>query len=295
MITMDLENDLSERVRHDYPEYPVYIRHGLLSYYPNHAAPSHWHDDVEFIAVQSGQMDYNVNGQILTLQQGDGLFVNARQMHYGFSAAQQECEFLCILFHPSALRLSPILERSFITPITENRSLPFMILTPDTGWKSDILQCIRVLYEKKGRPSAILHIQSLFNRIWADLYENMPQKEEAVTPQNGHQLSLMKEMLGYIHQHYSERVTLADIAHAGHICQSKCCALFRQYLSQTPISYLTSYRLDRSAELLRYSNMTITEISYASGFSNASYYAETFRRWMGYSPKAYRKRMQDLP
>lgn len=72
MITMDLENDLSERVRHDYPEYPVYIRHGLLSYYPNHAAPSHWHDDVEFIAVQSGQMDYNVNGQILTLQQETG-------------------------------------------------------------------------------------------------------------------------------------------------------------------------------------------------------------------------------
>ena len=46
-----LTDDRSEKVLYDYPDYPIYIRRGLLSFYPEYKASSHWHDDVEFISV----------------------------------------------------------------------------------------------------------------------------------------------------------------------------------------------------------------------------------------------------
>ena len=85
MIYIDLKDDLSEKMVYDYPDCPAYTIHEMLSHYPNYSAISHWHDDIEFLMIQSGQMQYNVNGKILTLEQGQGIFVNSRQMHYGFT------------------------------------------------------------------------------------------------------------------------------------------------------------------------------------------------------------------
>ena len=97
MIYIDLKDDLSEKMVYDYPDCPAYTIHEMLSHYPNYSAISHWHDDIEFLMIQSGQMQYNVNGKILTLEQGQGIFVNSRQMHYGFSESHRECE---LFLHP---------------------------------------------------------------------------------------------------------------------------------------------------------------------------------------------------
>lgn len=67
------------------------MREALLSQYPEYRAPSHWHDDIEFICVLLGGMKYNVNGEIVNLKKGEGIFVNSGQMHSGFSDNGQEC------------------------------------------------------------------------------------------------------------------------------------------------------------------------------------------------------------
>lgn len=72
-VLIELKDDRSEKVQYDDTAYPIYIRRGILSYYPNYTAPSHWHDDIELIAVLDGEMDYNVNGEITTLQKGEGI------------------------------------------------------------------------------------------------------------------------------------------------------------------------------------------------------------------------------
>lgn len=97
---IELNDDYSEAIRYDRPDYPIYVRRGTLSHYPNYAAPSHWHDDVELIAVLDGEMDYNVNGDITTLHPGQGIFVNSRQIHFGFSGSRTECDFICVILHP---------------------------------------------------------------------------------------------------------------------------------------------------------------------------------------------------
>ena len=78
MIFMELKDDRSEKIRYDYADYPIYMRQGLLSSYPNYAAPVHWHDDIELIAVLSGEMQYNVNGEVVVLKENEGIIVNAR-------------------------------------------------------------------------------------------------------------------------------------------------------------------------------------------------------------------------
>ena len=107
-----------------------------------------------------------------------------------------------------------------------------------------------------------------------------------------HDLFVLKNMIGFMQQHFREQITLEQIAAAGGVGQSKCCKLFRVYFHQTPNTYLTAYRLNRSVELLRTTDRSITEVAYAAGFNGASYYAETFRKWLHISPSEYRGNLE---
>ncbi len=75
MLSVDMKDDRSEIVHYNFEKFPIYMRKALLSSYENFEAPPHWHDDIEFISVFRGEMNYNINGETVTVKQGDGIFV----------------------------------------------------------------------------------------------------------------------------------------------------------------------------------------------------------------------------
>lgn len=283
-----VQSDRSERVFYDRADFPAYIRKGKLSAYPNYAAQSHWHDDIELILVLSGQMHYNVNGEIVPLGAGEGIFVNARQLHFGFSREKTECEFLCVLLHPILLCSSRTMERKFVAPILFNDQIPFYPLRGAAAWETDVLSAIAEIYAVRDDTLSELKIQRAFCSLWIALCENAVslQKEQS---HKHHHLSALKDMLSFVNENYPEKISLADIAAAGNVGKTGCCSVFKRYLNKTPNAYLTEFRLRKAVELLKHSDMTILEISDAVGFSGASYFTETFRKLYGCTPSEYRK------
>lgn len=285
-IVIDLKEDHSEKVHYDNAEYPIYIRRSFLSAYPSYAAPPHWHDDIEFLVVISGKLTYNVNGELIELNSDEGIFVNSRQMHFGYSKTYEECEFVCVLLHPMALCLTPDMERSYVLPVLENADIPFIHLT-NVKWHQDIAEGIRNIHNLKTTPAASLKIQSIFTWIWALIFENGP-KYNGAEQVCRHDLSILKSMISFIQNHFNEKITLEQIASAGGIGQSKCCKLFGSYINQTPVTYLIAYRLSKSTELLKISDLNITEISYEIGFNSPSNFAKTFKHFYHCTPREYR-------
>lgn len=143
------------------------------------------------------------------------------------------------------------------------------------------------MYTRKDIKTAPVDVLSAFSAIWSLLYENIPPNDTVISVQNN-DLTIMKNMVGFIQKYYTRKICLSDIAASGAVGQSKCFKLFAKYFGQTPNVYLTQYRLDKSIELLCDTSMSITEIALSVGFNGASYYAETFRRWFGKSPTEFR-------
>lgn len=286
-LLVELKDDRSEKIYYDRPGYPIYIQRSLLSRYPNYAVPNHWHNDIELIAVLAGEMKYNVNGEIINLTSSQGILVNAGQMHFGFSNPRSECDFICILLHPMLLCSASSYENDFVFPVIRNHAMPYVFLDKNIIWQNKILEQIHFMYTQKDQITAPLDVQSAFSAIWSLLYENIPPNDTIALPQST-DLTIAKNMVGFIQKYYAHKISLTDIAVSGAVGQSKCCKLFAKYFNQTPHVYLTQYRLNKSIELLRYTDMPITEIALSVGFSGASYYAETFRKWFGQSPTAFR-------
>lgn len=294
--TSFFNTDASESVAYNNPLFPVYVRYGILSWYQNYSAISHWHEDLELIYVKSGQMTYNVNGQLITLTENSGILVNSRQFHYGFSSNHQECEFICILFSPKILGSNSWFYENFIAHITENHSVPYLFLSRN-NWTSDILQSIDLIYqcfESDNRkppenPSDYFELITQITTIMKLLYDHIPVSDDTHERMDA-DLTALKHMTSFIETHFCEHITLNDIAAAGTCCKSKCSALFRTYLQDTPITYLTKLRLRESQRALLSGCNNITDIALTYGFNSASYYCEIFKKYYGMSPVQFKNK-----
>ncbi|MBO4980187.1 MAG: AraC family transcriptional regulator [Clostridia bacterium] len=99
-----------------------------------------------------------------------------------------------------------------------------------------------------------------------------------------------KQILAYIQTNASSGLTVQDI------CQTFCCS--RSYLSHTFkkqtgksfCEYLTDIRLERAKRLLELSELNVTEIAYSVGFQDSNYFSSVFKKHVGLSPLAYRKK-----
>ena len=283
---LDIKSDFSENVKYDYSDFPIYIRRCPLSVFPNYAADSHWHDDIELIAVLSGEMQYNVNGEIVNINEGEGILVNARQLHYGFSETKTECDFICILFHPVLLCTSKMFETDFVKPFI-NSDIPYVHLSKDISWQKNMVKFICEMCENRNKSISPLCSQGYVHLLWKELIENT-ELVKSNQGNNDSKLSVLKNMMSYIHENYKEKITLKYIAFSGGVSKRTCENIFSKYLNKTPTEYVTDFRLRKSIELMN-SNMSILEISIEVGFSGASYYAEVFRKTFGVSPAEYRK------
>lgn len=288
--------DASETVAYNNPLFPAYAHYGILSTYPDYSAISHWHEDLEFILIKKGKMTYNVNGELIELPENSGIMVNSRQLHYGFSKEHEECEFICILLSPELLKGNEWFYENCMEHITQNAAYPYQYLQPD-GWETTILERLDNLYHSfSGSPTnplSCFDVMEDFIAIMKLLYANLRTKNSRPVKESA-ELSILRTMIGYIEEHLSEHITLEDIASSGTVCKSRCSLLFKKYLNDTPMTYTAKLRLKKSLASLLTPGKSITDTAYEYGFCGASYYCETFKKYYGLSPLAYRKLHENL-
>jgi AraC-like DNA-binding protein len=103
-----------------------------------------------------------------------------------------------------------------------------------------------------------------------------------VDPQIGSALSL-------IHQQPGEPWTVEALASRVAMSRSGFAARFTQLLEEPPLTYLTRWRMQKAARLLRIGSAGISEIATRVGYDTEAAFSKAFKRWSGLAPGAYRR------
>jgi AraC-like DNA-binding protein len=101
------------------------------------------------------------------------------------------------------------------------------------------------------------------------------------------QIEAVNRMQDYINDHYSEEISLADIARVSLFSPWYARRLFIEYTGITPADYIRKLRLTKSALRLRDENVKILDIALDLGFGSVDGYQRAFRREFGCNPKEY--------
>lgn len=110
------------------------------------------------------------------------------------------------------------------------------------------------------------------------------QPDETLRPE-----IFINRALGYLHSHFSEQVTVANAAACVGYTPNYFNTCFKAQFGVPFGVYLRQMRLSYAENLLRSSQMPVTEVADVSGFGSLSYFSRCFSNHYGISPQEYRK------
>lgn len=102
----------------------------------------------------------------------------------------------------------------------------------------------------------------------------------------------MKLLLDYIEQHYMEPISLTGMAEHFHFNPSYLSSYFAAHYHEGFKEHLNRVRINKAADLLRFSDTPISEIGSRVGYGDHSYFCKVFKKSMGLSPTQYRRHHQ---
>lgn len=144
---------------------------------------------------------------------------------------------------------------------------------------------------------AVLGMNIILLAIWVltrggkNLLRGGPSGVEA--SQGSHDTTLLPlavtKTIDVIEKRYAEDLSLSALAKEVQITPNYLGRLFRESTGKTVVAHLNQVRVEKAAELMRTTNLTVADIHPRVGISHASYFAKVFREWAGMTPSEYLK------
>ena len=241
-------------------------------------------DEAELVVAHSGSLRVIASDgfQAFTLREGEGVFIPPRTIS-SIIAADNSAEIHTISFPLLLLweDAESIVYRKYSETLL---AIPGAVsLSPAAAASAE-----QAYLTIKDRGYCFELIAR--NLITSVLITILQENERGSVPQKVFSNDRMLRMMTFIKEHYSDAITLHDIAEAANVSERECLRTFRKALGTSPVQYLISYRLREGIKLIEGTDLQIAEISYRIGFESPSHFSRSFRASYGFSPSQWRRR-----
>lgn len=140
------------------------------------------------------------------------------------------------------------------------------------------------LYRNPSNEIADLYAQTIIMKLMQTLIQ-----AALPLPASTNYSKYMTAAINYIRDHFSEQLTLEQVAHELNISRSYLALIFKKETSLTFSTWLRKYRIGKAKELLKNTNMSQDDICTEVGIYDSSYLCRLFKEYEHLSPDEYRK------
>lgn len=289
VLSFEADENQVEKIEGMTVEYPYCLHLRNLT---DIVIPWHWHPELELGYIAEGASRIRTVNAEYVVRQGEGFFINSNVMDMKENAVPGTSTLeVNHIFHPVFLggHFKSRFETKYLDPLVRNRRIEVRLIRPGHRTTDRLLANLRTLKELQEHPDTEFATRNLLSESWMLLLKNIEEAPPAESAAGVESQDCLRGMIAYMHSHYSEKLTLAQIASRAAVSEREALRCFRKHLRQTPFEYLTAFRLNQAKRLLAETDLSVTQISYQCGFSDSAYMGKVFKREFGLTPLAYRK------
>lgn len=280
-----------ELAQHGSLQFPIACYRDDLAQGP---VPWHWHTELEVLVVAKGLAVAAVGKRRFLLGPGEGVFINSEVLHAVWDREESGCRLHSAVFHPRLVGggQDSVFWSDYLQPLLENENQECSLFDGSAPWHREAVQAIESAWTGCAEEPAgyEFEVRGALSRLIFLLSRHRPAPQACRPGKAAREEERVKRMLEYIHQRYASELTTAAIASSALISESECLRCFRRVIGLSPIQYVMRYRVQKAAELLSASALSVSEAGARCGFQDASYFAKTFRALKGCTPSQYRKK-----
>lgn len=269
--------------------------------YPQFVLPRHKHIEYELMLFTRGSGKQFVGEGVLDYQEGDMALIGSNVPHLHLcntklnpASSSEASAGEALQFHPTILPME-------MEELPDYQSIFQLLQRSQYGIRFYDEELFRELQQRLAeidgceytrRIIALLQILdrlSLCNNtrlLSHTAYSSSNYSAEANDP--------VSKVYTYLFNHYKDKVTLQEVADYVNQNPSALCRYFKQRTDKSIFLCLAEIRVEHACKLLSYSNLSVSQIAYESGYGNVPYFIKQFESLTKRTPKEYRLQIAKL-
>lgn len=291
------KNELKEILQHGDTLFHVSAYETILQ--QNFSVPLyyHWHNELEFFYIVSGNAKMRLNGENIHISAGDIVVIKPNVLHGSYDCYQQALIFRAVLIDYEFVAgiLNDIVQQKYIAPLFEEDNSAFYLIKKEDTYRSELFEELNNIYEifEKKQEGYEIKIKSLIFNAFYYLYPSISQCRIS-KPIDTMKDATMKKILKYIDKNYDNKILLKDLAKEVSMSEGYLCRFFKINFKMTFGDYLLNTRIQKAEILVRNTDYSMELIAMKTGFTNSNYFTIKFKQVFKETPTKYRKKSQDF-
>lgn len=238
----------------------------------------HWHDFFELEFVISGKGRHIFNGIECELKAGSAFLLTQVDFHQVIPVDNLD---LCTIMFPDHIIDSDLVAKLW----SLHHSQRIIDLPPESA--ETIFHLFNMLFgeftNKKEHRKKLVH--DLIECIFISFLRIAESNAQIAHP---HFNTPIQHALSYLHSRFRNNPSLSEVAEISGYTPNYFCDIFKKITGKTYNKYLNDLKLNFAKQLLLVSELSVTEICYASGFASLSHFLRLFKSVYGVSPQVMR-------
>ena len=279
--------DQKEDAKHGESFFPVqkYITN-LSSEYMG--VTNHWHEEAELTLITSGKCIYKIDLVEYEVEEGDILFVPPLFLHSITLGNNKKVSSETYVFHLKFLggNSTDICSTRYLAPIMNQEfSMPYVIKPNHPAYVSlrKIFNQINTTYDE----SIIGYELALKSFFLQTIFLLLQYSKKVAVSETEKVSDKIKNVLDYIELHYSETITVSQLAKLCYFSDYHFMRFFKKHMNMTCVEYINNLRLEKAVELFEKGYSSIMEVSLSVGFHNLSYFHRAFKKKYRMTPLSF--------
>jgi AraC-like DNA-binding protein len=257
-----------------------------------------YHDFLEISCIYKGSGVFDIDGKMLEAALGDFFAINSGVFHFLDAPGARNLHVLSLYFLPEIIYQpgDRDLDLEYLLLFSNSRQRSNPKVSPDQATVRKIIMLMKAMADEldtKG-PCYRLSVKNHLCEILLHL-NRAAHVSGAGTEDLGSRLAeinRLKKVFDHIHERYSEKFSLGDLAREANMSVSHLCRYFKKVTGKTITEYLKRFRVDRAKELLMDDERSISWIAGEVGFDSHSYFDRVFHEVTQLTPLEFRTRFR---
>ncbi|SDW50595.1 transcriptional regulator, AraC family [Lutibacter oricola] len=249
----------------------------------------HQHKEIQISIVTEGEGTYVIGDHVGDFKKND-IYVIGENLPHIFKRDEgflKETEMISIFFSKNSYG-----ETFFDLPEFDHMQSFFSDISLGIKVKSnkDVLLPLLMTIKNEAKFEQFLNFLNILNIISSSERQKLSSLIN-LKKYAGNEGKRMSDIFQYTMNNFHKEVSLHDVADIANMTPNAFCRYFKQRTTKTFVNFLIDIRIGNACKLLAKNNdLSITEISYKSGFNNLANFNRKFKALKGITPSEYRKK-----
>lgn len=247
----------------------------------------HCHDFIEFSIILKGEGAHVIDGEVCPVKEGDFVIYNPGTYHRSLVTSADNCALECFLsFSDVHFKNLPKGQMPLISG--EN------IIAMDAIIKQEIFKICSAMEKEyqSWKPGRYFMLKSYLIQIILLIIREQQDSQKVPSGcifESTSRKYVVKKIIHYFSQHYSEKISLDQIAQNMYLSTFYISRIFKSETGESPINYLINLRMEKARDLIEKEEaISVQNVAACVGYDDVYHFSKLFKKHYGVAPSKYR-------